>query len=142
MYNLIDYTQELKLRSVSSICNIFENLYDHMDNNFSFGVSDLMKFVLGRGYDFDNWNNIIDVNLLKNKLIYYNYERFNKHNKIRYVKLERDVLKEAVLLYLKKSSIYHKNIDDNRLLLCYRDCLLLKDIWNKYLNNYGDMYIL
>lgn len=142
LYNLIDYTKELNLRSVGNICNTFEDLDNHLDNNFSFGVNDLIKFGLGTSYDFDNWNNIIDINLLKNKLIYYNYERFNKHNKIRYIKLERDVLREAVLLYLKKRVVGSMQINNDRLLLCYRDCLLLKDLWNKYLSNYGEMYVL
>lgn len=130
------------MRSVGKFCRAFEDLSNNIDNNFSFGISDLIKFSLGYNYDFHSWNNVIDINLLNSKLIYYNYEHFNKHNKIRYVKLERDVLKEAVSLYLKKRVIGSIKVDNDRLLSCYRDCLLLKDVWNKYLSDYGEMYIL
>lgn len=144
LYNLIDYTKEINinLSHIGDYCKVFEDLNNHLDINFSFGVSDLIKFCLDKNYDFDNWYNNIDINLLKSKLLYYNYEHFNKFKKIRYIKLERDVLREAVLLYLKKNILSNCKIDNDRLLSCYRDCLLLRDVWNKYLSDYGNMYIL
>lgn len=120
------------------------NLSKDMETNSFISVIDIMKKHGDFIYNCSSWNNNYDMELFYNKLIYYNYEYYNKlvNNKIRYVRFSRSILDESCLLYLNKHLIRTEIIDSDRLISCYKDCLRIREVWNRYLFGYGNMYIL
>lgn len=122
--------------SLSSNMNDLD--YMHMS------VFSLMKHETGCKYNHLNWDNNLEVDSLKKRLIFYNYEYYNKvvNNKIKYIHFHRDILEESCLLYIKKHTIKTKIIDNDRLMRCYKECMLIRNIWRRYLSDYGKLYIL